>query len=223
MDCKVHASRHLLRSAQSHETDTQADVQGLENGQEYLEILEDVEGSEVSSKWCGSTTEDARIECWSDADFAADKADRKSVSGCVITMDSAVVLLSCKKQSGVSLSTMEAEFISASQAGRELLGTKELLNELKLRVREPMPMWIDNQAAIKQLESEKSSSSAKHVDMRFKFICHHARTGMVVPRFNKSENMMAKILTKALPAPRMEELRTMFKLKAAQDDTEEEC
>uniref|UniRef100_A0AAV1U8H9 Uncharacterized protein n=1 Tax=Peronospora matthiolae TaxID=2874970 RepID=A0AAV1U8H9_9STRA len=39
---------------------------------------------------------------------------------------------------------MAAKFISASQAGRELLGTKELLNELKLRVREPMPMWIEN-------------------------------------------------------------------------------
>ena len=84
------------------------------------------------------------------------------------------------------MSTMEAEFISASQAGRELLGTKELLNELKLRVREPMPMWIDNQAAIKQLESEKSASSAKHVDIRFKFICHHAQAGTVVPRFIKS-------------------------------------
>ena len=123
----------------------------------------------------------------------------------------------------MSLSTMEAEFISASQAGRELLGTKELLNELKLRVREPMPMWIDNQAAIKQLESEKSTSSAKHVDIRFKFIRHYAQAGIVVPRFVKSQDMIADILTKALPAPRMEELRKMFKLKAAQHDTEEEC
>ena len=74
----------------------------------------------------GPTTEDVRIECWSDADFAADKADRKSVSGCVLTMDGAVVLWLCKKQSGVSLSsTIEAEFISASQARRELLGTKD--------------------------------------------------------------------------------------------------
>ena len=86
-----------------------------------------------------------------------------------------------------------------------------------------MPMWMDNQAAIKQLESEKSTTSAKHVDIRFKFISHHAQEGTVVPRFVKSQDMMADILTKAMPAPRMEELRAMFKLKAAQDDTEEEC
>ena len=92
-----------------------------------------------------------------------------------------------------------------------------------MQVREPMPMWIDNQAAVKQLESENSTSSAKHVDIRFKLIFHHAREGIVVPRFVKSQDMMADILTKALPAPRMEEFRAMFKLKATQDDTKEEC
>ena len=65
--------------------------------------------------------------------------------------------------------------------------------------------------------------SAKHVDIRFKFIRHYAQAGIVVPRFVKSQDMIVDILTKALPAPRMEELRKMFKLKAAQHDTEEEC
>ena len=164
-----------------------------------------------------------KIECWGDADFATDKVDRKSVSACVLTMDGAVILWSCKKQSGVSLSRMETEFISASQAGRELLDVKELLSELKLQVCEPMPMWMDNPAAIKQLEAENSTSSAKHVDIRFKFICHHARESTVMPQFVKSEKMMADILTKSLTAPRMEELRGVFNLKAIQADVEEEC
>ena len=34
---------------------------------------------------------------------------------------------------------------------------------------------------------------------------------------------MADILTKSLPAPRMEELRVMLNLKATQANTEEEC
>lgn len=72
----------------------------------------------------GPTSQDVQVECWSDADYAAGKTDRMSVSVCVLTMNGAVVLWLCKKQSGVSLSTMEAEFISASQAGRELLGMK---------------------------------------------------------------------------------------------------
>ena len=101
----------------------------------------------------GPTSDGFRIECWSDADFAADKIIRKSVSRYVPNMDGAVVLWLCKKQSVFLLSTMEAEFSSASLAGCERLGTKELLNELKICVSEPMPMWMDNQAAIKSSSS----------------------------------------------------------------------
>ena len=116
---------------------------------------------------------------------------------------------------------MEAEFIAASQAGRELLGLKELFGELDMKVVEPMPMWVDDQAAIKQLDSEKSTSSAKHVDIRFKFICHYAQVKMVKPSFVKSGDMIADLMTKALSAPRIVDLRKMFKLKAIQDDVKE--
>ena len=92
-----------------------------------------------------------------------------------------------------------------------------------MQVREPMPIWNDKPAAIKHHESEKSTLSAKHVYIWCKFICHHEREGPVVPRFVNSQDMMADILTKVLPAPRTDELRAMFKLKATQDDTEEEC
>ena len=86
-----------------------------------------------------------------------------------------------------------------------------------------MPMWMDNQAAINQLENEKSTSSAKHVDIRFKFICHYAQAKVVQPSFVKSGDMIADLLTKALPAPRIMNLREMFNLVAIQDDVEEEC
>ena len=118
---------------------------------------------------------------------------------------------------------MEAKFIAASHAGRELLGLKELFGELDMNVVKLMPMWMDNQAATNLLKSEKSSSSAKHVDIRFRFICHYAQAQIVQPRFVKSGDMIADLLTKALPAPRISTLRKLFKLKTIQDDVEEEC
>ena len=101
-------------------------------------------------------------------------------------MDGAVVSWVCKKQTGVSLSTMEAEFIAVSYAGRELLGLKELFGELDMNVVKLMPMWMDNQAAINLLKSEKSSSSAKRVDIRFKFISPYAQAQIVQPISVKS-------------------------------------
>ena len=100
---------------------------------------------------------------------------------------------------------------------------KELFGELYMKLIEPMPMWVDNQAAIKQLDSEKSTSSAKHVDIRLKFICHYSQVNVVKPSYVKSGDMIADLLTKALPAPRIVDLGKMLKLKAFQDDVKEEC
>uniref|UniRef100_A0AAV1TII1 Uncharacterized protein n=1 Tax=Peronospora matthiolae TaxID=2874970 RepID=A0AAV1TII1_9STRA len=47
----------------------------------YLKMSKDLKihlGGDVSA------SKDMQVECWSDADFAADKSDRKSVSGCVL-------------------------------------------------------------------------------------------------------------------------------------------
>ncbi|CAI5706591.1 unnamed protein product [Peronospora effusa] len=88
---------------------------------------------------------------------------------------------------------MEAEFIAASQAGRELLGMKALFDELKLNVIKPMSMWMDKQTAIEQIESEKSMSNAKHVDIKFKFISNYAKDGIVAPNLIKFQAMIADI------------------------------
>ena len=103
------------------------------------------------------------------------------------------------------------------------MGLRELFSELGMKINESMSMWMDNQAAINQLESEKSTSSAKHVDIRFKFICHYAQVKAVKPSFVKSGDMIADLLTKALPAPRILDLHGMVKLITIQDDVEEEC
>ena len=185
-----------------------------------------IKGTKTLKLFIGSTVKSMdpiQILSWSDADFAADKSDRKSVSGCVLTMDGAVVSWACKKQTGVSLSTIGAELIAASQAGCELLGLNELFGELDIKFVEPMPMGMDNQAAIKQLDSEKSTSSAKHVDICFKFICHYAQVKTVKTSYVKSGEIIADLWTKALPAPWIVDLRNMFKLKAIQDDVDIGC
>ena len=93
------------------------------------------------------------LASFSDADFASNKADRKSLTGAVVVLNGMILSWKCKKQGSVLLSTMEAEFVAASDAARKLLGARELLQELGLVIVSPMPMMIDNQAAIKNLEA----------------------------------------------------------------------
>lgn len=51
----------------------------------------------------------------------------------------------CKKQGEVSLSTMEAEFVAASDTAREQLGVRKILLELGAVIALLfMPMGVDN-------------------------------------------------------------------------------
>lgn len=75
---------------------------------------------------------------------------------------------------------------------------------------EPMSTFTDNQAAIRKVEIEESMSSAKHLDVRLKYICDVAKRDIVRPEYLESRLMMADILTKA---PRTAELRELFSLR----------
>ena len=107
---------------------------------------------------------------------------------------------------------MEAEITSASHAGQELLGLRELLSELGFVVEFPMKMGMDNQAVIRQLENEESSARSKHIDIKLKFIKDYAKKGIVKPTYVSTEMMAADMITKAFSAPRLQALMKMCSL-----------
>ena len=107
---------------------------------------------------------------YSDADYAADKLDRKSLSGCVVMINGMDVRWWSKKQGGVSLSTIESEFVADSEAGRKLLGIRETLIEIDAAPTLPVTMFIDSKAAIVKIAGEVTSTKAKHIDVRIKYL-----------------------------------------------------
>nr|CCA26268.1 polyprotein putative [Albugo laibachii Nc14] len=154
-----------------------------------------------------------RIVSFSDADFAAVKEDQKSVSAGVQVVNGITVGWHFKKQAAVAQSTAEAEFIAAAVGGREALGLKELYEELAQRVKTPVVLKIDNQTAVKQIENEASSASTKHVDVKLRFLRDYAKKKTVKPTYESTETMVADLLTKILPDPRIQELHFLIGLK----------
>ena len=153
-----------------------------------------------------------QLEAYSDADFAAEKSDRKSLTGGIIRLNGTSVSWTSKKQGGVSLSTMKAEFVAASEQARELLGIREKLNEIGKPPALPMVLHVDNPAALKQLSGEASSPKAKHINVRTKIVCDFARRGIIVSQYVRSEQQLADLLTKALDAVKLAALCEMISL-----------
>ncbi|KYQ49640.1 Copia protein [Trachymyrmex zeteki] len=109
-----------------------------------------------------------KLECFVDADWAGDRTDRKSTSGYVFRLGDEIIAWSSKKQTSVTVSSTEAEYIAASHASKELLWLRQLLKDMSFPAEEPTIINEDNQGCIRLIESSRCGARTKHID-----VCYH--------------------------------------------------
>ena len=147
---------------------------------------------------------------YSDADWAGDHADRKSTSGHVFLLMGAPVSWGSKKQSSVSLSTSEAEYIALSLAIQEGKWVHRLLCEIldaAMDKSEPeLTIMEDNQSCIKMTKNPVNHGRAKHIDIKYHHIRDEVKRGEVKLEYCETATMLADIMTKGLPGPRHKDL-----------------
>ena len=146
---------------------------------------------------------------FADADWAETRIDRKSNSGYVFLFNGSAVSWCCRKQSCVSLSSTEAEYIALTEACKEVKWFLQLFADLNHPIKDPITIWEDNQSCLKLIDSEKINCRTKHIDIKFHFIRDYAEHKIVRFKYCASEEMVADLLTKPLSSPRLKKLRRM--------------
>ena len=106
-----------------------------------------------------------QMDGYSDSDFAGDPGDSKSTSGYVFILGGAVISWKAKKQSLVSLSSIEAEYIGYSEATQEAIWLRRLYHEITETKPAPQLLRCDNQGAIMLGENPKFHEQTKHIDI----------------------------------------------------------
>lgn len=90
-----------------------------------------------------------KLVAYSDSDYAGDLDDRRSTSGYSFMLSNGAVSWSSKKQPVVSLSTTEAEFISAAACACQAVWMRRILEKLGHVQNGGTTMYCDNSSAIK--------------------------------------------------------------------------
>ncbi|GFW61801.1 retrovirus-related Pol polyprotein from transposon TNT 1-94 [Trichonephila clavipes] len=110
-------------------------------------------------------------KCRSYSDYAANRDDRVSIGGYILLVDETPISWGTFKQKCISLSTTEAEFVTLTEAAKELIWLKDALeNELlKLELKDCL-LLCDNQAAISFSNSPFENHNTKHIHVRYLFI-----------------------------------------------------
>jgi len=143
---------------------------------------------------------------YSDADWAGNADERKSTSGGCFNVGTNLVAWMSRKQSYISLSTAEAEYIVFGSYCTQMIWMKKLLCDYGF-TQDTMVIHCDNTSAINISKNLVQHSHTKHIDNRHHFIRDLVESRVVSLSFMPTDNQLADILTKPLNGSRFESLR----------------
>ena len=140
---------------------------------------------------------------FTDADWAGDLDSRKSTSGYLFTFAGGAVSWQSKLQKCVALSTTEAEYIAANEAGKEVIWLKNYLNELGVKQADYV-IHCDSQSAIYLSRNSMYHSRTKHIDLRYHWIQDAILNKMFQLRKIHTDKNSSDMLTKVVPRQKLE-------------------
>ena len=146
---------------------------------------------------------------YTDADYANDSEDRKSVSGYVILLDGATVSYGSRKQGINALSTMDAEYYAMHEGTKDVQWLKKLCEELMVDYKKPR-LLSDNMAAIYLSEKPGKHHHVKHIENKFHYVRSLVQDKRLTTEYVNTQEQVADVMTKALARVKFVKFRTML-------------
>ena len=141
------------------------------------------------------------VQIFSDADWAGQSDDGRSMTGGVLMFCGGAIAWSSRRQSTVALSSMESEFIALVSATSDARWIQQLLQEIGMSDKLPIPIFVDNKAVIDYCKNECNSSRTRHFNIKYHFVRDEVAQKRIELEWIPTENQIADIMTKPLDRP----------------------
>ena len=107
---------------------------------------------------------------FTDADLVGSVYDRKSTGGATFFLENCLVSWSSKKQSSISLSIVEAEYIVTASCCTQVIWMKQTLEDLLVKYVHSIIINCDNTSAINMSKNPIMHSKTKHIPIKYHFL-----------------------------------------------------
>ena len=136
-----------------------------------------------------------------DLNFQSDLDFRKSTPGCVFILGGGAISWRSVKQSCITDSTMEAEYVATCEAAKEAVWLKKFLSDLGvMRIEQvPITLFCDNSRVVAQSKDPRNHKKRKYMERKYHIIRDIVARGDVVVAKIDSANNLADLFTKTLP------------------------
>ncbi|WJZ92354.1 hypothetical protein VitviT2T_011356 [Vitis vinifera] len=142
----------------------------------------------------------AILEGYSDASWISSVRDNLSTIGWVFTLGGGAVSWGSKKQTCISYSTMEAEFIVLAATGKEAEWLRDLMMDILFTANNVSTMSIhcDSQATLARAYSGVYNGKSRHISIRHEYVRQLSRYGIISISFVRLSGNLADPFTKPL-------------------------
>ena len=151
-------------------------------------------------------TEQLSLHAFSDSDWAACPASRRSVTGYLILLGSSPISWKSKKQSTISRSSSEVEYRAMAHAASEVTCLVRLLEELGVHNLTPVQLNCDNQSALHIARNHVFHERTKHIEIDCHFTRDKVLEGLLQLHYLPTSSQLADVLSKVLPGPQFHDL-----------------
>jgi len=141
--------------------------------------------------------------------------DRHAISGYTFLIHGSAVTWSAKQQEIITLSTTKAEYVAITHASKKALWLQSLIFQLFNIVLEPTTLFLDNKSAIELMKDHQYHAQTKHIDILFHFIHWIVEEGSICLVYCSTNEMIANMLTKALPSTKVKHFAFQLGLSPA--------
>ena len=164
----------------------------------------------------------ARIVVYVDADHARDKVTRRSVSGIILLINNTPLIWISKRQPTVEISTYGSELIATRIAVETILEVRYKLMMLGVPISKSSLMVGDNMSVVLNTTMPSSPLKKKHLGCAYNRVREAIAAGIIDFGHVASEENVADIFTKPLPAATFHNLTKKYLFRRPQSSTGEE-
>ncbi|GKD25779.1 hypothetical protein Tco_1231993 [Tanacetum coccineum] len=136
-----------------------------------------------------------------DASWITGSSDSKSTTGWIFTHGGGAVYWGSKKQTCITHSIMEAEFLALATASKEAEWLRNMLLDIELWPK-PMPaisLHCDSQSTLSRAYNKVYNGKSRHISLRHAYIKELISNGMITIEYIRSCKNLADPFTKGLP------------------------
>ncbi|CAM8993242.1 unnamed protein product [Rhodiola kirilowii] len=140
------------------------------------------------------------LEGYTDASWITNLEDHSSTSGWVFLLGGGAISWASKKQTCITSSTMESEFIALAAAGKEAEWLRNLVHEIPLWPKPVASISIhcDSKATLAKAYSQMYNGKSRHLGVRHSAVRELITHGVISIDYVRTHQNLADHLTKGL-------------------------